>query len=148
MKFLVILSMILLFASSLHAEEEEETAEPIELEEIVTVGTRVPERSVLESPVPVDVINEDAIRKTGHTEVGRVLQTLAPLVQLFELFNQRRHGFAKARDAQGLGTGSGIGAGQRETAARQRVDSRQHLRRSRYGGCRHERDSGKRNQAD
>ena len=38
----------------------------------------MPERTRLDSPVPVDVINEDAIRKTGHTEVGRVLQTLAP----------------------------------------------------------------------
>ena len=75
-KIFVVLSIILLSASSLAAQEEEET--PIELEEIVTIGTRVPERSRLDSPVPVDVINEDAIRKTGHTEVGRVLQTLAP----------------------------------------------------------------------
>ena len=76
MKILVPLLIIVLFASSLAAQEEEEAT--IELEEIVTIGTRVPERSRLDSPVPVDVINEDAIRKTGHTEVGRVLQTLAP----------------------------------------------------------------------
>ena len=76
MKILVVLSVIVLFASSLAAQEEEEA--PIELEEIITIGTRVPERSRLDSPVPVDVINEDEIRKTGHTEVGRVLQTLAP----------------------------------------------------------------------
>ena len=78
LKFIVALSVIVaFFVSSLDAQEEEETT-PIELEEIVTIGTRVPERSRLDSPVPVDVINEDAIRKTGHTEVGRVLQTLAP----------------------------------------------------------------------
>ena len=82
MKILVVLSVIVLFASSLAAQEEEEA--PIQLEEIITMkrlspfGTRVPERSGLDSPVPVDVINEDEIRKTGHTEVGRVLQTLAP----------------------------------------------------------------------
>ena len=78
MKLLVALSILVLFVASLSAQEEEEAAAPIELEEIVTIGTRVPERSRLDSPVPVDVINEDEIRKTGHTEVGRVLQTLAP----------------------------------------------------------------------
>ena len=78
MKLLVALSILVLFVASLSAQEEEETAAPIELEEIVTIGTRVPERSRLDSPVPVDVINEDEIRKTGHTEVGRVLQTLVP----------------------------------------------------------------------
>ncbi len=66
-------------ASSLLAQDAEEDTTPVvELEEIVTIGTRGPERSRLDSPVPVDVIDEDEIRKTGHTEVGRVLQTLAP----------------------------------------------------------------------
>ena len=59
-------------------EAEEDTTPVVELEEIVTVGTRAPDRSRLDSPVPVDVISEDEIRKTGHTEVGRVLQALAP----------------------------------------------------------------------
>ena len=77
--FCVLLSIVVLYASSLTAQEAEEDTTPVvELEEIVTIGTRVPDRSRLESPVPVDVIGEDEIRKTGHTEVGRVLQTLAP----------------------------------------------------------------------
>ena len=75
----VFLSIVVLHASSLIAQEAEKDTTPIiELEEIVTIGTRVPERSRLDSPVPVDVISADEIRKTGHTEVGRVLQTLAP----------------------------------------------------------------------
>ena len=75
----IILFIILFHASSLLAQETEEDTTPVvELEEIVTIGTRAPDRSRLDSPVPVDVIGEDAIRKTGHTEVGRVLQTLAP----------------------------------------------------------------------
>ena len=75
----IFVSIVVLHASSLIAQEEEENPTPVvELEEIVTIGTRMPERSRLESPVPVDVISEDEIRKTGHTEVGRVLQTLAP----------------------------------------------------------------------
>ena len=62
MKLLVALSVIVLFASSLAAQEEEEA--PIELEEIVTIGTRVPERSRLDSPVPVDVINGSGFGRT------------------------------------------------------------------------------------
>ena len=77
--FCILLSIVVLYASSLTAQEAEEDTTPVvELEEIVTIGTRVPDRSRLDSPVPVDVISEDEIRKTGHTEVGRVLQTLAP----------------------------------------------------------------------
>lgn len=75
----ICLSIVVLHTSSLIAQEAEEDTMPIvELEEIVTIGTRVPERSRLDSAVPVDVISEDEIRKTGHTEVGRVLQALAP----------------------------------------------------------------------
>ncbi len=77
--FCILLSIVMCQAAALIAQEAEEDTTPIvELEEIVTIGTRAPDRSRLDSPVPVDVINEDAIRKTGHTEVGRVLQTLAP----------------------------------------------------------------------
>ena len=144
LRILVALSIILLSASSLAAQEEEEAAAPIELEEIVTIGTRVPERSRLDSPVPVDVINEDEIRKTGHTEVGRVLQTLAPS------FNFSSSSISDGTDAlrpatlRGLGARSGACARQRETSARECVDSREYFGRSRYGGCRHERDSGER----
>ena len=59
------------------AEEPAETPDA-QLEPIVTVGTRAPERSRLDSPAPVDVITQEQIRRTGHTEMGRVLQTLAP----------------------------------------------------------------------
>ena len=77
--FCILLSIVVLHAPSLIAQEAEEDTTPVvELEEIVTIGTRAPDRSRLDSPVPVDVISEDEIRKTGHTEVGRVLQTLAP----------------------------------------------------------------------
>ena len=77
--FYISLSMIVCFTASLMAQDAEDATSPtIELEEVITLGTRAPERSRLDSPVPVDVIRADEIRKTGHTEVGRVLQTLAP----------------------------------------------------------------------
>ena len=82
--FCILLSTVVCCTSLLMAQEVDmaqeaaDTNSIIELEEVITIGTRAPERSRLDSPVPVDVISEDEIRKTGHTEVGRVLQTLAP----------------------------------------------------------------------
>ena len=49
-----------------------------ELEKLVVVGSRFEERSVSDSPVPVDVITEEEIVATGQTEVGRVIQELIP----------------------------------------------------------------------
>ncbi|MEZ5566441.1 MAG: TonB-dependent receptor [Gammaproteobacteria bacterium] len=46
--------------------------------EIVTIGTRTAGRTVDESPVPVDLLSSDALEQTGQTEVGRMLQSLAP----------------------------------------------------------------------
>ncbi len=62
------------------AEEHEKgsAAAPIVLEEVVVVGTRFQERSITDSPVPVDVIRRDEILKTGQLEVGRVIQRLIP----------------------------------------------------------------------
>ncbi len=63
------------------AAEKHETgsaAAPLVLEEVVVVGTRFQERSITDSPVPVDVIRRDEILKTGQLEVGRVIQRLIP----------------------------------------------------------------------
>jgi len=49
-----------------------------ELEKLVVLGSRFQERSVSDSPVPVDVITEEEIVATGQTEVGRVIQELVP----------------------------------------------------------------------
>lgn len=49
-----------------------------ELEKLVVLGSRFEERSITDSPVPVDVITEEEILETGHTEVGRVIQELIP----------------------------------------------------------------------
>lgn len=48
------------------------------VEEIVLVGTRAQGRSAIETPVPVDVVSTTAMADTGQTEVGRMLQVLAP----------------------------------------------------------------------
>jgi len=48
------------------------------IEEIIATGTRAPGRSAADLPVPVDSIGSDTMATTGQTEVGRMLQTLAP----------------------------------------------------------------------
>ena len=48
------------------------------LEEVVVVGTRVPGRSAEDLPVPVDVLTADELARTGQTELGRMLQAIAP----------------------------------------------------------------------
>ncbi len=48
------------------------------IEEIVTVGTRAPGRVSADLAVPVDSLSEEDMAATGQTEVGRMLQALAP----------------------------------------------------------------------
>ncbi len=64
-------------------EEQQEEAEKkpakSRYEEVVTVtGTRFEGRTAIDTPAPVDVIGADAIRSTGATETGKILQLLAP----------------------------------------------------------------------
>ena len=53
-------------------------AQPTTGEQIVITGSRTANRTVANSPVPVDVIGADQINKTGQTETNRVLNQLVP----------------------------------------------------------------------
>lgn len=78
-KPLALAVMMPIMATGLNAyANEEEANKQYELEEVVTVGTRVAGRTATETPVPVDVINSDAIARAGATETGALLQKLAP----------------------------------------------------------------------
>ncbi len=59
-------------AGSAYAQDDEL------LEEIVTLGTRAPGRVSSDLAVPVDTLTADDMSATGQTEVGRMLQALAP----------------------------------------------------------------------
>ena len=48
------------------------------IEEIVTLGTRQAGRVSTDLPVPVDTLDASEMSETGQTEVGRMLQVLAP----------------------------------------------------------------------
>ncbi|CAN5836682.1 TonB-dependent receptor [soil metagenome] len=52
----------------------------VSLDPIVAVGTRRADRTVTNSPVPVDVITADVIMNTGLTETSQIIQRLAPSV--------------------------------------------------------------------
>ncbi len=83
-RFAAYLSILLvgLLAAGVAADQHESDAvdEPIQLQELVVVGvgTRVEGRSITDSPVPVDVVTEQEILDTGHSEVGRIIQALIP----------------------------------------------------------------------
>jgi len=49
-----------------------------EVEVIAIIGSRIAGRSVEDLPVPVDILSAEALFNTGQTEVGRMLQAIAP----------------------------------------------------------------------
>jgi iron complex outermembrane receptor protein len=55
-----------------------EDAEPAPDSTIVITGTRRTDRTVADSPVPVDVIGSDQIENTGQTETAKILNQLVP----------------------------------------------------------------------
>jgi iron complex outermembrane receptor protein len=64
-------SLLLCSSSGVVAQQ---TAGPDQLiEEVVTIGTRTKGRTAEDLPVPVDVLNAEALTNTGQTEVGRML---------------------------------------------------------------------------
>ena len=56
------------------------TAAPIGLDQIVVTGTRATDRTVLEAPVPIDVLSTAEIVATGKSETMQVIQMLAPSI--------------------------------------------------------------------
>jgi iron complex outermembrane receptor protein len=59
------------------AQEAAQVSEE-EVEKIAIIGSRVAGRSAEDLPVPVDILSAEALANTGQTEVGRMLQAIAP----------------------------------------------------------------------
>jgi iron complex outermembrane receptor protein len=57
---------------------DEQARAPVAGEEIVVTGTRRSDRTVADSPVPIDVLGSEAITNTGQTETNRILNQLVP----------------------------------------------------------------------
>lgn len=75
---LVLVGTSLALPALVQAQQSASTGDDASIEEIVALGTRAPGRSAEDLPVPVDTIGAEAMAETGQTEVGRMLQTLAP----------------------------------------------------------------------
>lgn len=65
-------------AISTAVAQAQETPQANAVEEMMVVGTRTKGRTAEDLPVPVDVLDTEALTKTGQTEVGRMIQSLAP----------------------------------------------------------------------
>jgi iron complex outermembrane receptor protein len=52
--------------------------DPVKMEAFVSTGTRFNDRTVAESPVPIDIITAAEINSGGYTETAQILQTLVP----------------------------------------------------------------------
>ena len=53
-------------------------AEHADIERIVSVGTRISNRTVADSPSPIDIISSEAIKNSGATSTPDMLRKLAP----------------------------------------------------------------------
>ena len=72
----------------------QDAAEPpiINIEQIVVTGTRVPDRSAVETAVPVDVVSSETLENVGVTEINQTLSVMLPS------FNFPRPGLADGTD--------------------------------------------------
>ncbi|MDZ7308244.1 MAG: TonB-dependent receptor, partial [candidate division KSB1 bacterium] len=78
----------------------------IGLGEVVVTGTRQADRTVVESPVPIDVLTATEIRQTGLTETSQIIQMLVPS------FNFPRPSIADGTDHVRPATLRGLGPDQ------------------------------------
>jgi iron complex outermembrane receptor protein len=74
------------------AAQEADTSGADALEQVVVTGTRVANRSVLDTAVPVDVVSNEALSNLGVTEINQALSVALPS------FNFPRPGLADGTD--------------------------------------------------
>ncbi len=52
--------------------------DPIKLEAFVSTGTRFNDRTIVQSPVPIDIVSAKEMQQGGYTETSQMLQALVP----------------------------------------------------------------------
>lgn len=76
---LALLSFSYGFSQETTTDQEKEQSKELEEVTVQAVGSRNTKRTVIDSPVAVDVINvQDVVNKTGQVEINAILQYLAP----------------------------------------------------------------------
>ena len=79
LKYILLLSLLVLPVSPGFAQEAPDQKEKVvELEGVVVVGSRLPGRSALDSPVPVDVIPGDTLENYGARDMDSLLSAVVP----------------------------------------------------------------------
>jgi iron complex outermembrane receptor protein len=81
--FLATISPLALSVPAFAQQTQPTTAAPVDAEaneqsEIIVTGTRRTDRTVADSPVPIDVIGSEALTNTGLTETNKILNQLVP----------------------------------------------------------------------
>ena len=76
-KHVLALSIAALFASGASAQTTADT-EPTAAATVVVTGTRVSNRTVLDTASPVDVISADTLKNAGTTEINQALSVALP----------------------------------------------------------------------
>ncbi|AOE49145.1 TonB-dependent receptor plug domain-containing protein [Kangiella sediminilitoris] len=82
MKKTIIYAAVVTAIASTHTQlakaAENNSAEDAEAKKIIVTGTRVSGRTIEDTAVPVDIITNEIIEESGASEVGELLQKLAP----------------------------------------------------------------------
>lgn len=77
-------------------------ADVFAVEEVVITGLRGQPRTVTDSPVPVDVLSEEALERSSQTDTLNVLQTLVPSFQVPRAANTTSNTFVRSPTMRGL----------------------------------------------
>ncbi len=74
------LSAVLLAVAPMAVAQGDETAsdEDLELQKVISIGSRVPSRSALDTPAPVDVFSGEEFVNQGTNDVTEILRTAVP----------------------------------------------------------------------
>ena len=69
-----------LSSTTVFAEEKDitDSAKNSDIERIISIGTRISNRTVADSPAPIDIISSEAIHNSGATSTPDMLRKLAP----------------------------------------------------------------------
>ena len=78
----MIIGVWMVLAGALPALGQEEGSSIAEVEEMRLIGSRAPDRSVADSPVPVDVIGEGDLADTGLTDLSSQLSVTVPSINV------------------------------------------------------------------
>ncbi|GFM79951.1 ligand-gated channel [Pseudomonas cichorii] len=85
-------------------ERQQKAAEPV-LQTIISVGNRGTERTVADSPVPVDVLDAEALQKQGATALRDILANLLPSFLVSKVTGGAYSNVARSAGLRGLGGG-------------------------------------------